>query len=82
MSSLDLEYDEPDEYLPPVRPAPAQHHETAQQRLDRMVLRHAELVQRRYRETDADERERLHRLIVQRAAGLAYQRRIVAGCLK
>ena len=79
MSSLDFEHDEPDEVLPPAAPAPAQHCETPQQRLGRLVKQQAELVQRHLRATDADERERLARLMAQREVGLAYQRRFVQG---
>ena len=77
MSSLDLEYDEPDEYLPPVPPAPAQHLETPPQRLARMQRQQAELRVRLSRTIDADERIRLSHLIDHRATGLAYQRREV-----
>lgn len=76
MSSLDFEHDEPDEVLPWVAPAPPQHAETPQQRLARLVKLQADLVQRHHRTTDADDRERLARLIVQREAGLTYQRSI------
>lgn len=79
MSSLDFENDEPDEVLPPVAPAPAQHRETPQERLDRMVRQQALLIRRHGRETDADERERLARLIAQRHLGLVWQRRFIQG---
>lgn len=77
MSSLDLERDEPDEYLPPVPPAPAQHLEKPLQRLARMQRQQAELRVRLSRTIDADERIRLGRLIGHRATGIAYQRREV-----
>ncbi|MEJ8811407.1 hypothetical protein WKW77_10050 [Variovorax ureilyticus] len=74
MSSLDLEHDEPDEYLPPVAPAPAQHLETPWQRLERMLRTQAALRTRHSLTMDADDRERLRRLIAERDAGIAYQR--------
>ena len=81
MSSLDFELDEVDEVdeiLPPALPAPEQHRETPGQRLDRMLRWQADLMHQRARATDADERNRLQRLIEQRQVGIAYQRAVVA----
>lgn len=70
--------DEAEEVLPPSRPAPEQHLEMPHQRLERMLRQQADLLRQHARATDADDRERLSRLIKTREGGIEYQRRAVA----